>query len=30
MTLFLGTFLDTPENPFAGGTLRVLTDGEAT
>ena len=24
MTLFLGTFLDTPEDPFAGGDLRVL------
>lgn len=26
MTLFRGTFLDTPANPFAGGTLRVATD----
>ncbi|GAB3821690.1 guanine deaminase [Kribbella italica] len=26
MTLFRGTFLDTPDNPFAGGTLRVATD----
>jgi guanine deaminase len=26
MTLFRGTFLDTPENPFTGGTLRVATD----
>jgi guanine deaminase len=27
MTLFRGTFLDTPENPFAGGTLRAEVDG---
>lgn len=27
MTIFLGTFLDTPEDPFTGGTLRVLADG---
>jgi guanine deaminase len=27
MTLFRGTFLDTPENPFTGGTLRVEQDG---
>jgi guanine deaminase len=27
MTMFLGTFLDTPDDPFAGGSLRVLTDG---
>lgn len=26
MTLFRGTFLDTPQNPFTGGTLRVATD----
>ncbi|WP_020387449.1 guanine deaminase [Kribbella catacumbae] len=26
MTLFRGTFLDTPDNPFTGGTLRVATD----
>ena len=26
MTLFRGTFLDTPDNPFTGGTLRVDTD----
>ncbi|MFC0626219.1 guanine deaminase [Kribbella deserti] len=26
MTLFRGTFLDTPQNPFTGGTLRVDTD----
>ncbi|WP_328993233.1 guanine deaminase [Kribbella sp. NBC_01245] len=26
MTLFRGTFLDTPQNPFNGGTLRVATD----
>lgn len=26
MTLFRGTFLDTPINPFDGGTLRVATD----
>lgn len=24
MTLFLGTFLDTPEDPFSGGALRTL------
>ncbi|MDQ6688764.1 MAG: guanine deaminase [Actinomycetota bacterium] len=27
MTLFRGTFLDTPDNPFAGGTLRAEVDG---
>ncbi len=27
MTLFRGTFLDTPDNPFAGGTLRTEVDG---
>ncbi len=27
MTLFRGTFLDTPESPFAGGTLRAEVDG---
>lgn len=27
MTLFRGTFLDTPESPFAGGTLRSAQDG---
>jgi cytosine/adenosine deaminase-related metal-dependent hydrolase len=27
MTLFRGTFLDTPEDPFAGGVLRAETDG---
>jgi guanine deaminase len=27
MTLFRGTFLDTPEDPFAGGTLRAELDG---
>lgn len=26
MTLFKGTFLDTPQNPFTGGELRVATD----
>lgn len=26
MTLFHGTFLDTPDDPFAGGTLRVAAD----
>jgi len=26
MTLFRGTFLDTPADPFTGGTLRVLAD----
>ncbi|QNE16802.1 guanine deaminase [Kribbella qitaiheensis] len=26
MTLFRGTFLDTPDNPFTGGKLRVGTD----
>jgi guanine deaminase len=26
MTLFRGTFIDTPQNPFTGGTLRVATD----
>ncbi|MEV6286147.1 guanine deaminase [Kribbella sp. NPDC051770] len=26
MTMFRGTFLDTPANPFTGGTLRVATD----
>ncbi|WP_328325408.1 guanine deaminase [Kribbella sp. NBC_00382] len=26
MTLFRGTFLDTPDNPFTGGALRVATD----
>jgi guanine deaminase len=26
MTLFRGTFLDTPDNPFTGGALRVGTD----
>jgi len=26
MTLFRGTFLDTPHDPFAGGTLRVDSD----
>ncbi|NEA30277.1 guanine deaminase [Streptomyces sp. SID13031] len=26
MTLFRGTFLDTPHNPFTGGELRVATD----
>lgn len=27
MTLFRGTFLDTPADPFAGGELRAETDG---
>jgi guanine deaminase len=27
MTLYLGTVLDTPDNPFAGGRLRVEQDG---
>lgn len=27
MTLYRGTFLDTPDDPFAGGSLRALTDG---
>lgn len=27
MTLYRGTFLDTPDDPFAGGRLRVLVDG---
>ena len=27
MTLFRGTFLDTPDDPFAGGTLRAEVDG---
>jgi guanine deaminase len=27
MTLFRGTFLDTPDDPFAGGTLRSDLDG---
>ncbi len=27
MTLFRGTLLDTPDNPFAGGTLRAEVDG---
>jgi guanine deaminase len=27
MTLFRGTFLDTPDNPFAGGTLRAEVEG---
>lgn len=27
MTLFRGTFLDTPESPFTGGTLRCAQDG---
>ncbi len=27
MTLFRGTFLDTPSDPFAGGTLRAEQDG---
>ena len=27
MTLYLGTFLDTPDDPFAGGLLRVLDRG---
>jgi guanine deaminase len=27
MTLFRGTFLDTPDDPFSGGTLRVEQDG---
>ena len=27
MTLFRGTFLDTPDSPFAGGTLRTEVDG---
>lgn len=26
MTIFLGTFLDTPESPFAGGSLRSAVD----
>ncbi|TCN41877.1 guanine deaminase [Kribbella orskensis] len=26
MTIFRGTFLDTPDNPFSGGSLRVATD----
>jgi guanine deaminase len=26
MALFRGTFLDTPDNPFTGGSLRVATD----
>jgi guanine deaminase len=26
MTIFRGTFLDTPDNPFTGGCLRVATD----
>lgn len=28
MTLYRGTFLDTPDDPFAGGRLRALVDGE--
>ena len=27
MTIYRGTFLDTPESPFAGGRLRAETDG---
>lgn len=27
MTLFVGTFIDTPDDPFRGGVLRVSTDG---
>ncbi len=27
MTLFVGTFIDTPDDPFRGGALRVSTDG---
>jgi guanine deaminase len=27
MTLFRGTFLDTPDDPFTGGTLRAEADG---
>ena len=27
MTLYRGTFADCPEDPFAGGVLRTLTDG---
>jgi len=27
MTIFLGTFLDTPHDPFAGGELRAETEG---
>ncbi|MBA3780611.1 MAG: guanine deaminase [Nocardioides sp.] len=27
MTLFLGTFVDTPEDPFAGGSLRSVENG---
>ena len=27
MTLYRGTFVDTPENPFAGGALRAEADG---
>ena len=27
MTLFRGTFLDTPDDPFTGGVLRVQADG---
>lgn len=27
MTLYRGTFLDTPDDPFAGGRLRALVDG---
>ena len=27
MTLFLGTFLDTPDDQFAGGALRTVADG---
>ena len=26
MTIYRGTFLDTPDNPFTGGSLRVATD----
>ena len=26
MTIFRGTFIDTPENPFNGASLRVATD----
>src|SRR4051794_6818918 len=28
MTLFRGTFVDTPDDPFAGGALRAEADGE--
>ncbi len=27
MTLYRGTVVDTPENPFTGGTVRAEADG---